>query len=126
MGKLTDRQVKIILYAFIVLYAAVVITGWAVHRLFLFLAVLNAVSGLLLVTAWCLKTMRLPQKLMGPREMFLIALEITGIIFSVFSMFTSRYHTLFSAVQYSIFSIHSIVLVLLLTFMLTFKMKKLL
>ena len=125
MRKPGDRQVIIIVIAFLFLYTAVLITGVAMHQLLLHISVMNAVAGSLMIGYWVWDKLRPLQRMTERREIIVLSLEGLFVAVSLYAVITTGQHYWLTVLQYIVFTLHAVLLLLFLIFMLTFKIKKL-
>ncbi len=124
MANLDDRTVKSITIAAICLYAAVLIAGFATHHLLLCVSIINGVAGLLIIRYWIWDKLRPLKLLTEAREQVVLLIESIIVAFVVYAISSKSLANWLAILQYIIFAIHSMLLILFLIFMLTFKMKK--
>ena len=125
MRKPGDRQVVIIIIVFLFLYAAVLITGVAMHQLLLHVAVMNTIAGSLIISYWFWDKLRPLQRMTEQREIIVLSIEGLFAAVSLYAVITNGLSYWLTVVQYIIFTLHAVLLLLFLVFMLTFKIKKL-
>ncbi|HTE12830.1 MAG TPA: hypothetical protein VK645_17745 [Chitinophagaceae bacterium] len=125
MHKPGDRQVVIIIIGFLFLYAAVLITGVAMHQLLLHVAVMNTIAGSLIISYWVWDKLRPLQRMTEQREIIVLSIEGLFAAVSLYAVITNGLSYWLTVVQYIIFTLHAVLLLLFLVFMLTFKIKKL-
>lgn len=122
----SDYWVNVILIFFILLHIIVLISGLVTHKLLTYISVLNTISGLIVIIYWIQKQLRITQHIYEAREMIFLGFETVLVavsIYSIVSNFQINYWV--RVVQYVFFSIQFLCLVLLLLFMLFFKMNRL-
>ena len=125
MRKPGDRQVVIIIIVFLFLYAAVLITGVAMHQLLLLVSVMNTIAGSLMISYWVWDKLRPLQRMTEQREIIVLSIEGLFAAVSLYAVITNGLSYWLTVVQYIIFTLHAVLLLLFLVFMLTFKIKKL-
>ena len=125
MHKLTDQEVKGITIGLLCLYIAVLITGWAMHQLLLFVAVMNTVAGVLIIAYWIWDKLRPLMRMTERRELIVLSLEGLFVVAATHAIISTGLNTWLVVIQYIIFALHAIALALFIIFMLTFKIKKL-
>ena len=125
MANPDDRTVKRITIAAICLYAAVLIAGFATHHLLLYVSIINSVAGLLIISYWIWDKLRPLKRLTERRELIVLLIECIIVAAAIYTIMSTSLPGWLTIVQYIIFAIHALLLVLFLIFMLTFKIKKL-
>jgi hypothetical protein len=121
----TDSWVNIILITVIAAYIIVWIAGLVTHKLVNYFSMINAVTALAILIYWIQKQLHITQHYVETREIIFLGVEALFAGISIYTLFSSLITHWLKVAQYIIFSLHLIVLVLFLIFMLTFKMKKL-
>jgi hypothetical protein len=120
-----DFWVNTILIIFILLHILVLITVLIFHKFLWYVSVLNAISGLIVIIYWVQNQLRITQHIYETGEMAFLGFEMVVVAVSIYSILSSHAGYWLKFTQYLFFSIHFICLVLLLLFMLFFKMDKL-
>ena len=120
-----DQYVFFVFILLIVIHLAIGIAGIITGRFLFLLTVLNLAAGLSIIIYWLQKQLRIQQHIFEQREFVVLNLELIAIGCAIAFFLTNRYAVFFKAVQYSFFTIHLLILIAGLVFMLTFKMNKL-
>jgi|GEM_PF-1463474 len=120
-----DQPIIFILILLIAVHLSIAVLGFVKGRFLFYASILNFTSGLLIIIYWLQKQLRVQQHIFEQREFVVLNLELIMIFFAVAFFFTNRYATFFKLVQYSFFTVHLLLLITGLIFMLTFKMNKL-
>ncbi len=120
-----DQYVVFVFILLIIIHLAVGIAGIIIGRFLFLVTVLNMAAGLFIIIYWLQKQLRIQQHIFEQREFVVLSLELIMIGCAIAWFFTNRYTGFFKAVQYSFFTIHLLILITGLIFILTFKMNKL-
>jgi len=107
MRKPGDRQVVIIIIVFLFLYAAVLITGVAMHQLLLHVAVMNTIAGSLIISYWFWDKLRPLQRMTEQREIIVLSIEGLFAAVSLYAVITNGLSYWLTVVQYIIFTLHA-------------------
>lgn len=120
----TDQPVIIIMLLLIVLDLAAWIGGYVCGRLPRFTAIVNGLTGLAIIGYWGTRQLQIQQHYIEFKEMVVLGLELLVVFLAVYQPANGikvKWHTI---MQYAVFGIHLVVLVLGLLFMLTFRMER--
>ncbi len=120
-----DQPIVFILILLIAVHLSIAVPGFVKGKFLFYASILNFISGLLIIIYWLQKQLRIEQHIFEQREFVVLNLELVMIFCAVAFFFTNRCTAFFKTVQYSFFTIHLLLLILGLIFMLTFKMNKL-
>jgi hypothetical protein len=121
----SDRGVIVIMLLLVLLYLAVWATGYFIHQLAFFTADINIIAGIAIIGYWVIRQMQIQQHTIEIREIVVLSFELL-VIFAVFyGIASGMKHKWIVMLQYIVFGLHLLVLLLGLIFMFTFKMKKL-
>lgn len=120
-----DQPIVFFLILLIAVHLSIAVLGIVKGRFLFYASILNFISGLLIIIYWLQKQLRIERHIFEQREFVVLNLELVMIFCAVAFFFTNRYTSFFKSVQYSFFTIHLLLLILGLVFMLTFKMNKL-
>lgn len=124
MGK-SDQWVIITLSLLIVLHLSVWAIGYYIGRQACWLSFVNLLTGSGLIIYWGIRQLKIAQHYIELREMVVLGFEILVIAGAVYCIASGCKTSWIRINQYLIFSIHLLILVLGLIFMLTFKMDRL-
>ena len=125
MANLSDKTVKGVTITGICLYAAALLAGIEMHRVLLYVSSINAVAGLLIIIHWVWDKLRPLKRLTETRELIVLFIESVIVVLAIHAISSTSLAKWLTILQYIIFAIHELLLILFLIFMLTFKMKKL-
>jgi len=121
----SDQWVNILLAVLVILYFSILIIGLILHKLPVLIPLLNIAVALLIIVYWIQKQLRIDQHFIEGREMLVLGIEMLVIATAIYFVNTAhRYHWL-KIIQFWIFGIHLVLLLLFIVFMLTFKMNRL-
>jgi hypothetical protein len=120
-----DQWVVISVLAVLMIHGLVLIAGLITNRLSYFAGILNLIMGMSVLIYWIQKQLRIEYHIFEMREWVVLLFEAAVAGISIYSIFASQWTTGFRVLQYIFFGIHSVILILLLIFMLTFKMDRL-
>ena len=121
----SDIVIIIILIVSILTHVSIGIIGLITHKLLNYLPFLNALSGLILVTYWVQKQLRITQHIFEMREMVVLCGEVLVVGVSIYTIVSTPMHFWLKMIQFVVFTLHLSALLLFAVFMLTFKMNKL-
>ncbi|HEY5407028.1 MAG TPA: hypothetical protein VIJ92_08070 [Ginsengibacter sp.] len=121
-----DSWVTTILIFFILLHTVVLIGGLITHKLLIYVSFLNVVTALIVIIYWIQQQLRITQHIYEAREMIFLGLQTVILAVSIYSIVSHFYiNHWVRIIQYLLFSIQFISLLLLLLVMLFFKMDRL-
>jgi len=124
MGK-SDQGVVIIMLLLIVLYLVIWTMGYFAQKLPLFIATLNIFTALVVVGYWAMRQLKIQQHYFDVREMTVLGIEIIICIAAIYSIASGNKYKLIIIIEYAVFGLHLLALVIVVIFMFTFKMTKL-
>ncbi|MEO6313504.1 MAG: hypothetical protein ABIU63_03925 [Chitinophagaceae bacterium] len=126
MRNVSDRQIIRLVVFFLVLYLCVLVAGILINQLLYATAIINATAAVLMIGYRSLDYFRLRQRKVETRELIFLLVECfcTGI--AGYTLLAAHPGAWLIILQYVIFGIHALLLLLFLGFMLLFNMKKLL
>ena len=124
MGK-SDQGVVIIMLLLIVLYLVIWTMGYFAQKLPLFIATLNIFTALVVVGYWAMRQLKIKQHYFDVREMTILGIEIIICIAAIYSIASGNKYKLIIIIEYAVFGLHLLALVIVVIFMFTFKMTKL-
>ena len=122
---ISNRFGNFILVISILIHVGVFIGGLVTNQLVCSIALLNAIFGFIILTYWTQHEMRITQHAKDVREIVFLCSEVLIFAVSIYFILSGRLYYWLTILQYVIFALHLIMLLLLFAFMLTFKMKKL-
>ncbi len=109
----------------ILLYLAAWLNGYFTTKRFLLISLTNLITGLSIIIYWAFRQWQIEQHIVEGREVALLIFELAVTGFAIYSLFYHCWSSSLKKVQAIFFGIHLAVLILLLIFMLTFKMNRL-
>jgi hypothetical protein len=121
----SDRSVIVIMLLLVLLYLAVWATGYFIHQLAFFTADINIIAGIAIIGYWVIRQMQIQQHTIEIREIVVLSFELLVIIAAFYGIASGMKYKWIVMMQYIVFGLHLLVLLLGLIFMFTFKMKKL-
>lgn len=125
MMQVSDNSIKYILIVFIILYIAALVIQLVGHRSFNFIAWLNVFTASAILIYWTSKQLRITQHYYDSREIVFLCVECLFAVIAIYSISTSTTNQFLNIMKYVIYGVHLAAMLLLLLFMLTFKMNKL-
>lgn len=124
MGK-SDQGVVIIMLLLIVLYLVIWTMGYFAQKLPLFIATLNIFTALVVVGYWAMRQLKIQQHYFDVREMTVLGIEIIICIAAIYSIASGNKYKWIIIIEYAVFGLHLLALIIAVIFMFTFKMTKL-
>ena len=124
MGK-SDQGVVIIMLLLVLLYLAIWAMGYFTQKLPLFIATLNIVAAIAVVGYWVIRQLQIEQHYFDVREMIVLGIEIIICIAAIYSIASGNKYKWIIILQYAVFGLHLLALVIAVIFMFTFKITKL-
>jgi hypothetical protein len=121
----SDQWVVINVVAMLLLYIAVWLIGYRTHKLNLFTAAVNLLTGSFIIIYWVVKQLRITQHHFELREFMALGLEAILIGCAIYTIIAGQKINWLKVTQYVFFGIHFTILIAALIFLLTFKMNKL-
>ena len=121
----SDQSVVIIMGLLILLYLSVWVVGYFTGKLFYFMSILNLASAAAIILYWTVRQLKIQQHTIELREIVVLGAELTVIACAVYVIAAGNKFNWLKVVQYIFFTIHFLLLLLALIFMLTFKMNRL-
>ncbi len=121
----SDQGVIIIMLVLILLYLAVWAMGYFTHKLPCYIAALNIVTAFAVVGYWAIRQLQIQQHHFELREMIVLGIEVIIFIAAIYTIASGNKYKWITTMQYIVFGIHLLMLLLGLVFMFTFKMNKL-
>ena len=121
----SDQGVVIIMLLLVVLYLVIWAMGYFAQKLPLFIATLNIVAALAVVGYWAIRQFQIQQHYFDLREMTVLGIEIIICIAAIYSIASGNKYKWIITIEYAVFSLHLLALVIAVIFMFTFKMTKL-
>ena len=121
----SDQGVVIIMLLLVVLYLVIWTIGYFAQKLPLFIATLNIFTALAVVGYWAIRQLQIQQHYFDVREMTLLGIEIIICIAAIYSIASGNKYKWIITIEYAVFSLHLLALVIAVIFMFTFKMTKL-
>ena len=125
MPALSNRGVKWGVAVLLFIYAAIYLIGRMQGHSLPYLCLLNAVSSLLAIVFFVWDKLRPLQRMPESREIIFLLVEGLFAAGALWALTISPVNAWLAGMQYLIFTLHSIVLLLLLIFVCTFRIKKL-
>ena len=124
MGK-SDQGVVIIMLLLVVLYLVIWTIGYFAQKLPLFIATLNIFTALAVVGYWAIRQLQIQQHYFDVREMTVLGIEIIICIAAIYSIASGNKYKWIIIIEYAVFGLHLLALVIAVIFMFTFKITKL-
>ena len=121
----SDQSVVIIMGLLILLYLSVWVVGYFTGKLFYFMSILNLASAAAIILYWTVRQLKIQQHTIELREIVVLGAELIVIACAVYVIAAGNKFNWLKVVQYIFFTIHFLLLLLALIFMLTFKMNRL-
>jgi len=120
-----DQSVVIIVGLLILLYLSVWAVGYFTGKLFYFMSILNLASAAAIILYWTVRQLKIQQHTIELREIVVLGAELIVIACALYVIAAGNKFNWLKVVQYIVFAIHFLLLLLALIFMLTFKMNRL-
>ena len=121
----SDQGVVIIMLLLVVLYLVIWTIGYFSQKLPLFIATLNIFTALAVVGYWAIRQLQIQQYYFDVREMTVLGIEIIICIAAIYSIASGNKYKWLITIEYAVFGLHLLALVIAVIFMFTFKMTKL-
>ena len=121
----SDQGVVIIMLLLVVLYLVIWTIGYFAQKLPLFIATLNIFTALAVVGYWAIRQFQIQQHYFDLREMTVLGIEIIICIAAIYSIASGNKYKWIITIEYAVFGLHLLALVIAVIFMFTFKMTKL-
>ena len=121
----SDQWIIITVVVFILIHLSIWVVGFLTNKLSYLTAGLNLVAGLSIIVYWVQKQLRIEQHYVELREIIVLCFELLVIGCTVYSFISRQWDNRIRIAQYIFFGIHLAALLLVLIFMLTFKMNRL-
>ena len=123
---LTQNETAVaVLVVFILVQLALVIMGKILGKLAMVVTVFNILVAICIIGYWLLQQFRSTVHYLEFREVAVLAVEVLIIASACYSLIIQHPHQLFKVAQQVFFGIHLLCSILLLIFMLTFRINKL-
>ena len=122
----SNQDVVVIMLVLVLLYLAVWAIGYFTHKLPSFISALNITTALAVVGYWTIRQFQLQQHYFELREIVVLGIEVIIFITAVYTIASGFKYKWITTMQYLVFGIHLLLLLLGLIFMFTFKINKLL
>ena len=121
----TDQPVVIIMGLLLLLYLSVWAVGYFTGKLPYLIAGLNLATAACIILYWVVRQLKIKQHYFELREMMVLGAELAVIACAVYAITAGSKINWLKIVQYIVFAIHFLVLILGLIFMLTVKFNRL-
>ena len=121
----SDQSVVIIMGLLILLYLSVWAVSYFTGKLFYFMSILNLASAAAIILYWTVRQLKIQQHTIELRDIVVLGAELIVIACAVYVIAAGNKFNWLKVVQYILFAIHFLLLLLALIFMLTFKMNRL-
>jgi hypothetical protein len=121
----TDQVVIAIILLLVILFLAVWAAGYYTHKLSYFIAILNAFAATLVVGYWLIRQLQKQVHFFEFREIIVLGIEIMIVVAAVYAISSGNKYKWVTTIQYIVFAIHLLLLLLGLIFMVTVKFNKL-
>jgi hypothetical protein len=120
-----DQWVVIIMLLLVLLYLSVWAMGYFTHKLPHFISTLNIAAALAVVGYWAIRQLQVQQHYFELREMIVLGIEVLILVAAIYAIASDNKYKWITTMQYVVFGIHLLLLLLGLVFMFTFKINKL-
>lgn len=120
-----DQWVIIVVGSMLLIHVIVLIAGLATNMFPYFAGIVNTMIGMAVLVYWIQKQLRIEDPVYEMREWMVLLFEVAVAGISVYTIASRQWTTPLRVLLYVFFGIHLLALILLLIFMLTFKMKRL-
>jgi hypothetical protein len=120
-----DQWFTIALCACILIYVMVLIIGLTTHRLSFLSTLVNLITGLSILLYWIQKQLRIEYHIFEMREWAALSFEVIVFGISIYAIVTKQWTGGLRIFAYIFFGIHLLALLLMVIFVMTFKMKRL-
>jgi hypothetical protein len=120
-----DQWVTIALCACILTYGIVLIIGLTTHRFPFLSTLVNLITGLSILLYWVQKQLRIEYHIFEMREWAALLFEAIVVGISIYAIVTKQWTTGLRIFAYIFFGIHLFVLLAMVIFAMTFRMKRL-
>lgn len=120
-----DKTIMLVLLAMITLYIAALLAAVFICPPFSYISLVNAATSASVLFYWVNKQLRISQHVFELRETITLVAECLFAATAVYTVLSSKANVFFSMLQYIIFGLHFIALLLLFIYMCMFKMKRL-
>lgn len=124
MGK-SDQYVVVIMLLLVLLYLAIWAVGYFTQKLPFFIAALNIAAAFAVVGYWAVRQLQIQQHHFELREMIMLCIEVFIFVAAVYAIASGNKYKWIITMQYFVFGIHLLLLLLGLVFMFAFKINKL-
>ena len=121
----SDQGVVIIMLLLVLLYLAVWAMGYFTHKLPFYISALNIATAFAMVGYWAIRQLQIQQHYFELREMIGLGIEVVIFIAAIYAIASGNKYKWITTMQYLVFGIHLLLLLLSLVFMFTFKINKL-
>ena len=120
----SDQGVVIIMLLLVLLYLAVWAMGYFTHKLPFYISALNIATAFAMVGYWAIRQLQIQQHYFELREMIGLGIEVVIFIAAIYAIASGNKYKWITTMQYLVFSIHLLLMLLGLVFMFTFKINK--
>lgn len=121
----TNREVKRITIVFVCIYTFIYLAGSWQQQLLFYLAATNALTSLLAIACWGLRNIRIPPRRPELREIVFLLAEGLFAAGAFHMLAISCAPAWLRWMQYIVYALHFLTLLLMMIFVFTFRIKKL-
>jgi hypothetical protein len=121
----SDLGVVIIILLLVLLYLSIWAIGYFIHKLPHFISTLNIAAALAVVGYWAIRQLQVQQHYFELREMIVLGIEVLILVAAIYAIASDNKYKWITTMQYVVFGIHLLLLLLGLVFMFIFKINKL-
>ena len=121
----SDLLISITTVVLIIIYLLVLIAGFVIGKQTYLTSWLNVITGAGILIYWLQQQVRIKQQVLEVREIAVLSFEVVTVGYALYYIITRQWNSWFKIMQYMVFGIHLLALILFLIFMVTFKIKRL-
>ena len=121
----SDLLISITTVVLIIIYLLVLIAGFVIGKQTYLTSWLNVVTGAGISIYWLQQQLRIKQHVLEVREIAVLSFEVVTVGYALYYIISRQWNSWFKIMQYMVFGIHLLALILFLIFMVTFKIKRL-
>lgn len=121
----SDLFITVIIVALIIIYLLVLIAAFVSSKQTYLTSWLNVLTGVGILIYWIQQQVRIKQRVPEVREIAVLSFEVVTVAYAFYYIISRQWNSWFKIMQYMVFGIHLLALILFLVFMVTFKIKRL-
>ncbi len=125
MRTFTNGTLKRTTVVFVCVYACIFVIGSRQQQLWLYLSATNALTSLLAMVCWSWSNIRMPLRKPEPREIVFLLAEGLFAAGALCTLAISPAAAWLPLMQYVVYAVHFLTLLLVMIFVFTFRIKKL-